>query len=123
MAKNDSMMKTIAFWAKSIPQIRKVWIFGSRAKGTDHAESDIDVAVELDLTIVNDADTFWMFEMEAMRLLLQTRLPCQVDLQLYRPGSKDFVVAYVEEKSVVLYEKSIPLIDEGHERLSTGEFD
>ncbi|BBF94417.1 nucleotidyltransferase domain-containing protein [Blastochloris tepida] len=35
----------IAEWARSVPQIKEVWVFGSRARGNHRPDSDLDVAV------------------------------------------------------------------------------
>jgi predicted nucleotidyltransferase len=35
----------VSDWASENEAIEKVWLFGSRAKGTNHAASDFDIAV------------------------------------------------------------------------------
>ena len=42
---NKNQLKLILDLIESFPQIEKVFIFGSRATGTNHAGSDIDLAV------------------------------------------------------------------------------
>jgi len=39
---------SIARWAAENPEVRRVWVFGSRAKGTHGPNSEIDIAVELE---------------------------------------------------------------------------
>ena len=35
-------------WAKSHPEIQRVYLFGSRAKGTHDPDSDVDLAIQVD---------------------------------------------------------------------------
>ena len=43
---SDDDRDTIAKWAKANPEILRVWLFGSRARGDNDPGSDIDIAVE-----------------------------------------------------------------------------
>jgi len=55
--------------------VRHLAVFGSIARGEDHAESDIDLAVEIE-----DGRPFSLIRMEEARLLLQDALGRPVDL-------------------------------------------
>ncbi|BBP45132.1 hypothetical protein THMIRHAS_05050 [Thiosulfatimonas sediminis] len=70
------------------PQIEKVILYGSRAKGTYRASSDID------LTIVGDLDwsTFTRLESELDDLLL----PYQVDLSLYSQIDNPDLIEHIQ---------------------------
>ncbi|WP_242684171.1 nucleotidyltransferase family protein [Paraburkholderia hospita] len=41
-------MRTLRFWAEAQPHVRRLWVFGSRLKGTQRDDSDLDVAMEID---------------------------------------------------------------------------
>ena len=36
-------------WASANTRVARLWIFGSRAKGTSRRDSDLDIAIELSL--------------------------------------------------------------------------
>ncbi|MFQ6333583.1 nucleotidyltransferase family protein [Methylophilus sp. 3sh_L] len=43
MSIDQKYITSLHDWAVSKPEIAKLWIFGSRAKGTQRADSDIDI--------------------------------------------------------------------------------
>ena len=51
-------------WAAGKPFVRRLWIYGSRAKGTARPDSDLDMAVEID-PVGNDEDAGTSFISEA----------------------------------------------------------
>ena len=40
--------RKIIEWAGRHPEIKKVYLFGSRARGNNHPKSDIDLAIEME---------------------------------------------------------------------------
>lgn len=103
----DAIKRAVCTWAKSSPKVRRVWLFGSRAKNTHREDSDIDIAIELDSTLLRGEDPFthWMFESKPMLAALQPLLAGKIDFQLYQSGGTPHVVSYVAENSVLLYDK------------------
>jgi len=76
----------IASWAKRIPLIKAVHIFGSRAQGNHRPDSDLDVAIELDTTAIHGSDesggvATWMFESGKWPGELAALVGLDVDLQ------------------------------------------
>ena len=56
------LLSKISKWAVNHPEVATVFIFGSRAKGNNQKDSDIDIAVALDESYINeDAFTHWMY--------------------------------------------------------------
>jgi predicted nucleotidyltransferase len=41
----DLVIDALQRWAASRPDVDAVWLFGSRAKGTAHPSSDVDIAI------------------------------------------------------------------------------
>lgn len=72
----------LRFWAEGKPFVRRLWIFGSRAKGMQSPKSDLDVAVDFD-PVGNDEDcvTTWTFEGERWTEELQRSLPWRLQLE------------------------------------------
>jgi predicted nucleotidyltransferase len=77
----------IADWARSNQYVSEVWFFGSRARGSNSEESDLDVAIVM---AGSDAETRyndWFDFKSEWRAALQALLPVTLDLQL---GDSDF---------------------------------
>jgi predicted nucleotidyltransferase len=47
MDMESAWLDALRSWASTNDSIRELWLFGSRAKGTSHSESDVDIAVVL----------------------------------------------------------------------------
>ena len=63
---NQSIIDTAKRYIKRIPEsmeIKKAFLFGSYAKGNEHADSDIDFAI-----VVGKKDDFFSVQMQLMRL-------------------------------------------------------
>ena len=67
----EAAMRYAVFLRKTKPGIKKIYIFGSYAKGTSHDGSDIDIAIIFD----HLADSFDMqVELMKMRRKFDTRI-------------------------------------------------
>lgn len=77
------------------PQIEKIILYGSRAKGTYRASSDID------LTIIGDLDwsTFTRLESELDELLL----PYHLDLSLYAQIDNPALIEHIQRVGKTFY--------------------
>jgi hypothetical protein len=43
-----AVVPRLRVWAQGHANIRRVWLYGSRVRGTQRPDSDLDVAVEID---------------------------------------------------------------------------
>lgn len=43
----ETYLPSLENWCQQQSQLKKLWIYGSRAKGTASEESDIDIAFEI----------------------------------------------------------------------------
>ena len=43
----DEISRIASLWCAGKPFVRRAWIFGSRARGTNRADSDIDIALDV----------------------------------------------------------------------------
>jgi predicted nucleotidyltransferase len=70
----------VAEWAASEPLVEAAYLFGSRAKGFNRPDSDLDVA----LKVSGDDEGFtnWISEASGLRKSLGNLLPVPVDLQM-----------------------------------------
>ncbi len=100
------LLSKISKWAVNHPEVATVFIFGSRAKGNNQKDSDIDIAVALDESCINeDAFTHWMYLSSNFKAELSAILPYELDLQQYHAEHCPLVFSYVASSSIVVYEK------------------
>lgn len=60
-------------WALSKPFVTRLWVFGSRARGTHRPDSDLDVAIEIISRRPHEtAPGLWMFEKVSWKADLQS---------------------------------------------------
>lgn len=100
--------KELRAWALAHPYVKKVWIYGSRAKGTPSPCSDLDVAIEID-PVGNDEDAYTSFVSEHQKWHneLQPQLPYTLHLEWYDPTGRNAVVqCAVNAKNIVIYERN-----------------
>lgn len=69
-------------WAQNHASIARLYVFGSRAKGTARPDSDLDVAIELNGSTA-EALTEFHFESDLWRAELGALTGLTVDLQLF----------------------------------------
>jgi predicted nucleotidyltransferase len=63
---NQSIIDTVKLYIQKIPdnmEIKKAYLFGSYAKGCEHKDSDIDIAI-----VIGKMDDFFAVQMQLMRL-------------------------------------------------------
>jgi predicted nucleotidyltransferase len=105
----NDVQRTLADWAARNPKVRRVWVFGSRARGTHRPDSDIDIAVELE-PVADSEETLlvWLANSEQWRSQLQDRISLPVDLEWFDPngGTRDIRSALDQAKTLV-YEAAI----------------
>jgi len=99
-------LEAIRSWAASVPVVSRVWIFGSRARGTQRTDSDLDIAVEHGaMSGDSDAFTTSMSELENWRAQLQPLLSIRIDLQSQIPGLTHTIQSGLDESSVLIYQR------------------
>jgi predicted nucleotidyltransferase len=97
----------IQTWAKSHQEISRLWVFGSYAKFCETTDSDLDIAVELDDSMLksDDAHTDWMLDKETLLSSLQKLIPITIDLHLYSIDNPN-IMDWVSEHGKLVYEKA-----------------
>jgi len=91
--------------------LARVWIFGSRYKGTARAESDLDVAVELtdEAIVVDQAQAgfnVWLSVCEQCQQELETLTGLPVQLEQYHATATPRVVSYVAAGSRLVFQRA-----------------
>lgn len=89
-------------WAHGQPALRRVWLYGSCALGTETAESDIDVAFEIDPLLDNASKSaFLNGTFPRWRCELQSLSTLQVHLEPWA-----VVREFVAITGVLIYERA-----------------
>jgi predicted nucleotidyltransferase len=105
---DNDVQDTLTGWAEATPRIRRLWIFGSQAKGTHEPDSDIDIAIEIEP--VGDSEetlTLWIVNSENWHAQLQQCISLQVDLEWFDPdGSTPKVHGALRETGVLVYDRA-----------------
>ena len=106
VASIDRIAKTIEDWAKSEPLVSRVYLYGSRVKGTENERSDIDVAVKLNRIrgdTLDGAGQAW--DIPELSERLQRLLPYPLQLEWYDPVQTPKVHKGIMEASVLVYDE------------------
>ena len=104
----DLQRRRLTSWAARNPQIRRVVLFGSRVKGTHRANSDLDIAIELEAGEDSNATLAnWMQFSNVWKREVSAIVPFEVDLQwLDRYGATSVIEQGVKEANEVVYARA-----------------
>jgi predicted nucleotidyltransferase len=84
----DSIKQVLIDWASTKPLVGRLYIFGSRARKDYRHDSDLDIAIELDLSAANGVDfsggmATWAFETNEWANELHQCTGFKIDLNQY----------------------------------------
>ncbi|GAB2843217.1 hypothetical protein GCM10027277_08250 [Pseudoduganella ginsengisoli] len=104
----EQIILNVAAWAREEPLVRKVHLFGSRVKGTETKNSDLDVAVEIERKVSDSCEyTTFAFEGSGLRSRLQRMLPFEVQLEWYGgPHETPTVHSGLMEASILVFDRN-----------------
>jgi predicted nucleotidyltransferase len=106
-----SLSEDLCRWAASKPLVNRLWIFGSRARGDYRPDSDLDVAIELDLSAASGVDesgglATWMLDTTGWRDELQQLTGLAVDLQHFDGPRTPTIQSGLQQSSLLVYAKA-----------------
>jgi predicted nucleotidyltransferase len=104
----QDLISALKAWAVHHPEIARVIVYGSRARGDHRPESDLDVAVELEESQWQESPfTIWMTSGTRWQRELAPLLPWALDLQWHDRGDETPTVsAKIQRGHFVVYERS-----------------
>ena len=107
----SQIRELLSAWANDKPLINRLWLFGSRARGEHREDSDVDIAVELDMSAARGVDesggiATWSFDTKTWKPELELLLQDKIDLQRYKTGDTITIQAGLDQSSILIYEKS-----------------
>lgn len=92
----------IKAWAKTKKRVRAVRLFGSRAKGTNRPDSDIDLAVTVSEDRHYTRATIWYFDKEPWSDALSKLVGIRVDVRITDVGKPCKIRRYCRETGNIL---------------------
>jgi len=92
-------------WAAEKTLIRKLYIFGSFARGSANATSDLDIAVELVKTD-EEEDIVWIDNNATWKEEISKFMPIEIQLELYSGKTSPTIQSGLVQSSILIYEKS-----------------
>ncbi len=102
MSIDQKYINSLHNWAFSKPEIAKLWIFGSRVKGTQRADSDIDIGFLINP--IQDATSqinFREITINEWKIELSQLVPWQIHLE---PAIQE-TRSYIDECSVLVFSR------------------
>jgi predicted nucleotidyltransferase len=107
----DEISRIVRSWAAGQTGIAELWLFGSRVKGDNRPDSDIDIAIKYCGT-----DWGWRFStylnyQEKWSKELNDLLRMQVHIQILEPFNTDYIITWsaVDEYGVLIFGDAIEL--------------
>ncbi len=99
-------IEAIRAWAERNENILQVYLFGSRVRGDNRNDSDLDIAVLIASSRSNTALGRWVALADSWAAELQEKLPIQIDLQLGNTELSTSVVApAVSDHGLLIFER------------------
>ncbi|WP_186123807.1 nucleotidyltransferase family protein [Burkholderia gladioli] len=101
----QSAAAAISRWAATKPIIRRVFIFGSRARDDFRENSDLDVAIEID-GVNGNALATWMFDTKPWYAEISALAPFEIDLEFFDEEETPTIKAAIRRSSVLIYKRA-----------------
>ena len=98
----ETMASTVRKWAEGKPQIFRIHFFGSRIKGTNRPESDLDIALAIKPHI--NGSLLWFEFHEIWLNELNAIIPFDVQLELDEGDKSPTIQSGLNEASHLVYE-------------------
>ncbi len=100
----DEQADILAKWARATPQVRALYLFGSRARGTSTSDSDCDLALRF--TVADElVEALFMYHHDEWFLQLRAATGLPVTLHHLAGHHTPKHEAYVADCNVELYRR------------------
>ena len=102
----EEIIRQVRDWAESLDEPVRVYIFGSRHKGTNRKDSDVDIALESGEQIgtLSEFMAYWPGRRKRWEEQLKQLLGLEVDLQPYAPRLTTDMKSHLAEDSEIIFD-------------------
>jgi predicted nucleotidyltransferase len=99
-------VSVICSWAKRTEIVERVWLFGSRVRGSNDPDSDLDVAIEHGVA-KGDSNAFTTALSERDKWIeeLQSQTKLELDIWSYRHEETPTVEKGIRKGALLIYDK------------------
>jgi predicted nucleotidyltransferase len=100
----NQVINILCQWAESHPEVSKLLVYGSRARGEQGPDSDLDIAIELRQNTDENACAIWMYEKDNWRRELAPLFPWRAHLEWHDlEGATPVVRGKIEKGHLVVF--------------------
>jgi predicted nucleotidyltransferase len=100
----DQIRDVVTKWAYSHPEIERIYLFGSRARGDSKPDSDVDLAIEVLGIEGENADTRYFYGNKAWKDELEVALDRPINILRKIDHGKPEIQAAIERDGILIYE-------------------
>ena len=102
----EEIIRRVRDWAEDLNEPVRVYFFGSRHRGTNRKDSDVDIAVESGKQITNYSEfsNFWWERRRKWGKQLEELLGLEVDFEPYDPRETPCMKGYLAEDSEIIFD-------------------
>jgi predicted nucleotidyltransferase len=112
-----SFIPKFAAWADSKPAVRRAWAYGSRLRGTQREDSDLDLALEIETSGSEDeAWNEWMAESDDWKAELEELSQLNVQLEWYAGEATPRILRFTSCCSMLVFERPNKSLERTRER-------
>lgn len=101
----DYIREVVTDWAYSHPEIERVFLFGSRARGDSTPESDVDLAIVVVGILGENAYTRYVYNKDAWKDQLGSVLGRSINIVRQIEHGKPEIQRSIAREGVLLYER------------------
>jgi hypothetical protein len=94
-------------WVASKSLIQRAWVYGSRLRGTQSPDSDLDLALEVLARIDEDPFTVWCSESDDWRAELRSLSPYQIQLEWYGGKETEHASRFISCCSMLVFDRGV----------------
>ena len=101
----NQICEVVTEWAVSHPEIERVFLFGSRARGDSTPDSDVDLAVVVVGILCENAYTRYVFNKNAWKDQLRLALGLSINIVRLTENGKPEIQESIARDGMLLYER------------------
>ena len=99
----DHLLPRLENWAQGQPNVVRLWVYGSRLKGVARSDSDLDVCVQIDPLLTEEAKRLFQNHLVSWAIELTALFGMKVHIE---PYATDQQRALISDCSKLVYQRA-----------------